>query len=62
MARDGVAAHTYPYMLDVGVDLRDVRIVARHAAPRTIMRHDRARKNLDRHPNRILAVYMASDT
>jgi len=26
------------------------------------MRYDRARKNLDRHPNYILAVFMASGT
>jgi hypothetical protein len=38
-------------MLDAGVDLRDVQIAARHADPRTTMRYDRARKNLDRHPN-----------
>jgi site-specific recombinase XerD len=49
-------------MLDAGVDLRDVQIAARHADPRTTMRHDRARKNLDRHPNYILAAYMASGT
>jgi hypothetical protein len=30
--------------------LRDVQIAARHADPRTTMRYDRARKNLDRHP------------
>jgi hypothetical protein len=36
------------------VDLRDVQIAARHADPRTTMRYDRARKNLDRHPNYIL--------
>jgi integrase/recombinase XerD len=47
-------------MLDAGVDLRDVQIAARHADPRTTMRYDRARKNLDRHPNYILAAYMAS--
>jgi len=35
---------------DAGVDLRDVQIAARHADPRTTMRYDRARKNLDRHP------------
>ncbi|WP_230394811.1 site-specific integrase [Plantactinospora alkalitolerans] len=35
---------------------------ARHAEPRTTMRYDRARKNLDRHPNYILAAYMASGT
>ena len=43
--------HTYvTTMLDAGVDLRDVHIAARHADPRTTMRYDRARKNLDRHP------------
>jgi integrase/recombinase XerD len=26
------------------------------------MRYDRARKNLDRHPNYVLAAYMASGT
>lgn len=30
--------------------------------PRTTMRYDRARKNLDRCPNYILAAYMASGT
>jgi integrase/recombinase XerD len=49
-------------MLDAGVSLRDVQIAARHVDPRTTMRHDRARKNLDRHPNYILAAYMASGT
>jgi integrase/recombinase XerD len=43
--------HTFvTTMLDAGVDLRDVQIAARHADPRTTMRYDRARKNLDRHP------------
>ena len=45
-------------MLDAGVSLRDVQIAARHADPRTTMRYDRARKNLDRHPNYILAAYI----
>ena len=41
--------HTFvTTMLDAGVDLRDVQIAARHADPRTTMRYDRARKNLDR--------------
>jgi integrase/recombinase XerD len=55
--------HTFvTTMLDAGVDLRDVQIAARHADPRTTMRYDRARKNLDRHPNYLLAAYMASGT
>jgi site-specific recombinase XerD len=55
--------HTFvTTMLDAGVDLRDVQIAARHADPRTTMRYDRARKNLDRHPKYILAAYMASGT
>jgi site-specific recombinase XerD len=55
--------HTYvTTMLDAGVGLRDVQIAARHADPRTTMRYDRARQNLDRHPNYILAAYMASGT
>jgi len=51
--------HTFvTTMLDAGVDLRDVQIAARHADPRTTMRYDRARQNLDRHPNYILAAFM----
>ena len=49
-------------MPGAGVDLRDVQIAARHADPRTTMLFDRARKNLDRHPNYILAAYMALGT
>jgi hypothetical protein len=44
------------------VDLRDTQIAARHADPRTTMRYDRARTNLDRHPNYNLAAYMSSAT
>jgi integrase/recombinase XerD len=55
--------HTYvTTMLDAGVDLCDVQIGARHADPRTSMRYDRARKNLDRHPTYILAAYTATGT
>jgi integrase/recombinase XerD len=55
--------HTFvTTMLDAGVSLRDVQIAARHADPRTTMRYDRACNNLDRHPNYILAAYMASGT
>jgi integrase/recombinase XerD len=60
--QDQVQITTVTTMLDAGVDLRDVQIAARHADPRTTMRYDRARKNLDRHPNYILAAYMASGT
>ena len=43
--------HTFvTTMLDAGVSLRDVQIAARHADPRTTMRYDRARRNLDGHP------------
>ncbi|MDP9444185.1 MAG: tyrosine-type recombinase/integrase [Actinomycetota bacterium] len=55
--------HTFvTTMLDAGVDLRDVQIAARHADPRTTMRYDRAQKNLERHPNYILAACMACGT
>jgi integrase/recombinase XerD len=49
-------------MLDAGLRLRDRQIAAHHADPRTTMRYDRPRKNLDRHPNYLLAAYMASGT
>ena len=65
----GLPGHTPyapPYLrhdhADAGVDLRDVQIAACHADPRTTMRYDRACQNLDRHPNYILAAYMASGT
>jgi hypothetical protein len=49
-------------MPGAGVDLRDAQIAARHADPRLTMRYDRACSNLDRHPNYILAAYLASGT
>lgn len=55
--------HTFvTTMLDAGLDLRDVQIAALHADPRTTMRYDRPRKNLDRHPDYLLAACMASCT
>jgi site-specific recombinase XerD len=51
--------HTFvTTMLDAGVSLRDTQIVARHADPRTTIRYDRARNNLDRHGNYALAAFM----
>ena len=48
-------------MLDVGVDLRDGRVTARHAdpAPHAIRP---ARQDLDHYPNYIRAAYMAAGT
>jgi len=43
-----------------GVDLREVQIAARHTDPRTTMRYDRARNDLDRHPNYIMTTYLAA--
>ncbi|MGA8845808.1 MAG: tyrosine-type recombinase/integrase [Nocardioides sp.] len=55
--------HTFvTTMLEAGVDLRDVQIAASHADPRTTMGYDRSRRNLDRHPNYILAAYLFSGT
>ena len=52
--------HTFgTTMLDAGVDLRDVQSAARHADHHALRR---AHNNLDRHPNYILAAYMASGT
>jgi integrase/recombinase XerD len=62
-AHQHMLRHTFvTTMLDACVDLRDVQIAARHADPRTTMRYGRARQNLDRHPNYILAAHMASGT
>jgi integrase/recombinase XerD len=48
---------------DAGVDLRGVQIAATPTRARFwILRYDRARRNLDRHPNYILAACMASGT
>ncbi len=57
--RAQIAKHISPHSLrqsfvtaclDAGVPLRDVQVAARHADPRTTMRYDRNRQNLDRHP------------
>jgi hypothetical protein len=49
-------------MLDAGVDLRDVQIAARHADPEPPCATTEHARNLDRHPNYILAAYTASGT
>lgn len=46
-------------MLDAGVPLRDVQIAARHSDPRQTVRYDRARNNLDRHGNYVLAAFIS---
>jgi site-specific recombinase XerD len=52
--------HTYvTQLLDAGASLRDVQIGARHADPRITMRYDRARIQLDRHVNYVLAARVA---
>jgi integrase/recombinase XerD len=54
--------HTYvTQLLDAGAALREVQIAARHADPRQTMRYDRAREQLDRHANYVLAARMAGD-
>lgn len=45
--------------LDAGVPLRDVQIAARHSDPRVTSRYDRARHNLDRHANYVVAAFLA---
>jgi len=39
-----------------------MQIAARHADPRTTMRYDRTRSNLDWHPNYLPPAYMAAGT
>jgi integrase/recombinase XerD len=51
--------HTFvTTMLDAGVSLRGMQIAARHADPRTTMRYDCARKNLDRYPKPVEPLVM----
>lgn len=66
--RVGVPYRVTPHMfrhayvtnaLDAGVSLRDAQIGARHADPRMTQRYDRNRGDLDRHPNYVLAAYIA---
>ncbi|NKR61717.1 tyrosine-type recombinase/integrase [Rhodococcus hoagii] len=63
----GITRNVHPHLLrhgyvtsalDAGVPLRDVQIMARHSDPRMTSRYDRARGNLDRHGNYVLAAYL----
>jgi integrase/recombinase XerD len=51
-----------PTSFDAGVDLHDVQIAARHADPALPCVMTGPERTLDRHPNYILAAYMASGT
>jgi len=54
--------HTYiTQLLDAGIPLRDVQIGARHADPRTTLRYDRSREQIDKHANYSLAIRMAGN-
>jgi hypothetical protein len=44
-----------------GVPLRDVRLAARHAGPRTTTIYDRRRQNFDRHAAYVVVTFVASD-
>lgn len=66
--RARIAHHVSPHSLrhafvtgclDAGVPLRDVQEGARHADPRTTIRYDRARGNLDRHPTYVLSAFVS---
>jgi hypothetical protein len=48
--------------LDAGVPLRDVRLAARHADPRTTTIYDRRRQNLDRHAADVVVARCLSST
>ena len=54
-----VLRHAYvTAALDAGIPLRDAQIMARHSDPRMTQRYDRARNNLDRHGNYVLAAFV----
>ncbi len=55
--------HTYvTTMLDAASTCARSRSPPATPTPRTTMRYDRARNNLDRHPNYILAAFTATGT
>ena len=66
--RAGIAAHFHPHLLRAafisealaaGIPLADVQHDASHADPRTTMRYDRRRRNLDRHSTYIVSARLA---
>jgi integrase len=69
LVRDaGVSAHASPHALRrtfctagliAGVPLREMQYAMRHSDPRTTIRYDMARANLDRHAAHSVAAYLA---
>lgn len=45
--------------LVAGVALRDMQYAMRHADPRTTLRYDMAKANLDRHASHAVAAYLS---
>ena len=45
--------------LVAGISIRDMQYAMRHADPRTTMRYDMAKANLDRHAAHAVAAYLA---
>jgi integrase/recombinase XerD len=43
----------------LGIGIRDMQYAMRHADPRTTMRYDMARANVDRHAAHAVATYLA---
>jgi integrase len=64
----GVTRHISPHGLRrtfcttglvAGVSIRDMQYAMRHADPRTTLRYDMAKANLDRHASHAVAAYLA---
>lgn len=45
--------------LVAGISIRDMQYAMRHADPRTTLRYDMAKANLDRHAAHAVAAYLA---
>jgi hypothetical protein len=59
--RPATAAHAQPSSKTINPLCEELCVNRRSLSPLTTMLYERARHNLDRHPNSILAAYMASD-